>query len=81
MILNSDKMIIGYDLSYQYAQISYCRLSAQTPETFAVPGQAKQYNIPLCLFKRKRVNEQYAYSHNGRWHRQQVLADEYSGVS
>ena len=57
MILNSDKMIIGYDLSYQYAQISYCRLSAQTPETFAVPGQAKQYNIPLCLFKRKDVNQ------------------------
>ncbi len=57
MIFNGEKMIIGYDLSYQYAQISYCRLNDQTPETFVLAGGTKQYNIPLCLFKRKDVNQ------------------------
>ena len=56
-MLNGDKMIIGYDLSYQYAQISYCRINADAPQTFAPAEKAKQYNIPLCLFKRNKVNQ------------------------
>lgn len=57
MMLNSDKMIIGYDLSYQYAQISYCRINADAPQTYAPAGKTRQYNIPLCLFKRDKVNQ------------------------
>lgn len=57
MILASDKMIIGYDLSYDYAQISYCRQSADVPETFALVSGTRQYNIPVCLFKRSEVNQ------------------------
>ena len=57
MILANDRMIIGYDLSYQYAQISYCRQNGDTPETYAMVGGTRQYNIPVCLFKRKEVNQ------------------------
>lgn len=56
-MLNNDKMIIGYDLSYQYAQISYCHLHDDTPKTYALLGAARQYNIPACLFKRDKVNQ------------------------
>ena len=52
-----DKMIIGYDLSYQYAQISYCHLNGDTPQTYALVDGTRQYNIPVCLFKRKEVNQ------------------------
>lgn len=57
MILGSDKMIIGYDLSYDYAQISYSRLTGDAPETYALVSGTTQYNIPVCLFKRKGVNQ------------------------
>lgn len=57
MVLNNDKMIIGYDLSYEYAQISYCRLHGDAPQTYALPGSTRQYNIPVCLFKRNNVNQ------------------------
>ena len=56
-MLNNDRMIIGYDLSYQYAQISYCRLHDDTPKTYALSGGTRQYNIPACLFKRDKVNQ------------------------
>lgn len=56
-MLSSDKMIIGYDLSYQYAQISYCHLNGDTPQTYALVDGTRQYNIPVCLFKRKEVNQ------------------------
>ncbi len=57
MILGNDKMIIGYDLSYDYAQISYCRQNGDVPETFALLSGTRQYNIPVCLFKRREVNQ------------------------
>lgn len=56
-MINGDKMIIGYDLSYRYAQISYCRVSTDTPQTYAPADKAKQFNIPLCLFKRNGLNQ------------------------
>lgn len=55
--MNGDKMIIGYDLSYRYAQISYCRISSDEPQTYAPADKAKQFNIPLCLFKRNNMNQ------------------------
>ena len=56
-MLSNDKMIIGYDLSYQYAQISYNHLSGDVPVTYALADGTRQYNIPVCLFKRKGVNQ------------------------
>lgn len=57
MILANDKMIIGYDLSFEYAQISYQRQNGEVPETFALASGTRQYNIPVCLFKRSEVNQ------------------------
>lgn len=57
MIVSTDKMIIGYDLSFEYAQISYLRQNGETPETYALSHGSRQYNIPLCLFKRGGVNQ------------------------
>ena len=56
-MINGDKMIIGYDLSYRYAQISYCRINADAPQTYAPADKSKQFNIPLCLFKRNGLNQ------------------------
>ena len=56
-MLNNDKMIIGYDLSYRYAQISYCRVGEDAPRTYAPEDKERQFNIPLCLFKRDKVNQ------------------------
>ena len=56
-MLSNDKMIIGYDLSYQYAQISYNHLNGEAPETYALVNGTRQYNIPVCLFKRKDANQ------------------------
>jgi len=56
-MLGVDKMIIGYDLSYQYAQISYCRLNEEMPKTYAMNAETRQYNIPTCLFKREKANQ------------------------
>lgn len=56
-MINSDKMIIGYDLSYQYAQISYCRFGTDMPRTYEPADMARQFNIPLCLFKREKLNQ------------------------
>ena len=57
MLLANDKMIIGYDLSFEYAQISYQRQDGDAPETFALSSGTRQYNIPVCLFKRREVNQ------------------------
>ena len=53
----SDKVVIGYDLSNKYAQISFCRLNDDMPETITLLEGAEQYDIPTCLFKRSEVNQ------------------------
>ena len=57
MLIGSDKIYIGYDLSYGYAQISYCRQLDDTPETYSLTEGTEQYNIPVSLFKRKGINQ------------------------
>lgn len=74
MILGNDKMIIGYDLSYHYAQISYCRLNADTPETFALVEGTRQYNIPVCMFRRRDVNQWFVGKEAS------VLAEQEDGI-
>lgn len=54
---NSKKIVVGYDLSDTYAQISYCTLSGNEPETLAVVTGTEQYNIPVILCKREEVNQ------------------------
>lgn len=54
---NSRRFVIGYDLSDSYAQISYCSLEAEEPETLATVTGTEQYNIPVVLCKRNGVNQ------------------------
>ena len=54
---NNRQIVIGYDLGEQFAQISYCFMDKQIPETYSVSAVDEQYNIPLCLCKRRDVNQ------------------------
>lgn len=51
------RIMIGYDLGENYAQISYYLPTAEDAETLAVVTGSEQYNIPMVLFKRKDVNQ------------------------
>ncbi len=53
-------VVVGYDLSNEYAQISYLKSGASEPATLAVGGDEESFMIPLCLFKRKEVNQWFA---------------------
>lgn len=52
-------VILGYDLSHQYAQISYCIGDGQEPETVSAVTGTEQYNIPAVLCKRAGVGQWY----------------------
>lgn len=52
-----EKMVIGYDLGENYAQISCFVPGSGEPETLAVVTGTEQYNIPLVLCKRREVNQ------------------------
>lgn len=72
-LLNNDKIVIGYDLRDDYAQISYCALNNGTVETVSSVMGAEVYNIPTVLCKREGVNQwfygkeavRYAEENNG----------------
>lgn len=51
------KVVVGYDLSDGYAQISYYAPESGEPETVAVVAGTQQYNIPAVLCKRREVNQ------------------------
>lgn len=50
-------IVVGYDLSDTYAQISYCPAGEKEAETLSPVAGSEQYNIPLVLCKRKEVNQ------------------------
>jgi len=51
--INKDRYGIGYDLSEDYVQISYCRVDGDTPETLSTVTGEDCYNIPLVLCRRR----------------------------
>ncbi|MBQ7955650.1 MAG: hypothetical protein IJ282_07850 [Lachnospiraceae bacterium] len=55
--VNSDKVVVGYDLGNRYSQISYCFCNSTVPETISQIAGSEQYNIPTVLCKRKGVNQ------------------------
>lgn len=59
LFTKKNKIIIGYDLSYDYAQLSVLPFHGrgEEPETVSVVAGAEQYQIPLVLCKRKEVNQ------------------------
>lgn len=55
--MNSDKVLIGYDLGRRFSQISYLSRGSDAPETLSVVAGSESYNIPAVLCKRKSVNQ------------------------
>ncbi len=55
--MNSDKVVIGYDLGNRYSQISYSFGPEMVPETLSQVAGSEQYNIPTVLCKRQGVNQ------------------------
>lgn len=52
-----NQIVLGYDLSREYIQISYMEIGSFKPETFSFRQESEQFNMPLCLCKRKGVNQ------------------------
>lgn len=52
-----ERFVVGYDLSTEYAQISYMGMQDSMPETVTLAEGREDYNIPACLFKRMEVNQ------------------------
>lgn len=57
MFGNNGPVVVGYDLSNEYAQISYTENGAEPGKTISLTPGTEQYNIPVCLFKRSEVNQ------------------------
>lgn len=55
--LNSDKVIVGYDLGNDFTQISFSFSDAGDVETLSQAANAEHYNIPTALCKRNDLNQ------------------------
>ena len=64
-LFDNEKVMIGYDLSDTYAQISYCMTGSEDVETVSSVGGAEVYNIPTALCKREGFN-QWFYGREAR---------------
>ncbi len=54
---NTANLVIGYDLSDEFSQISYHFAGQQEPETISTVTGGESYNIPSVLAKREGVNQ------------------------
>ncbi len=52
-----NSVVVGYDISTKYAQISYMAKGDDMPKTISAKDGVEQFNIPVCLFKRLEVNQ------------------------
>ena len=55
----SQKLIVGYDLGWDYAQISYCSASGSPVETVSLVAGDESFCIPTVLCKRPGMNQWY----------------------
>ena len=55
--LNSNSLVVGFDLGESVSQISYSKMAQEEPETLAVIAGTQQYGIPTVLCKRFEVNQ------------------------
>lgn len=54
---SNEKWIVGYDLGWEYAQISYCSAAKAQVETLSSVAGSENYSIPVALCKRVGVNQ------------------------
>lgn len=55
--LNSEKLIVGFDLGNEFSQISYAVSEDGEAETLSQIAGTQSYNIPTALCKRSGVNQ------------------------
>lgn len=55
--LNSEKMIVGYDLGDEYSQISFSASAKGEAETLSQVAGAQMFNIPTVLCRRYGTNQ------------------------
>ena len=55
--INKDRFVIGYDMTRNYVQISYCRIDSENPETFSTVLGQEEYKIPFVLLKKNNSNQ------------------------
>lgn len=55
--LNSDRVIVGYDLGNRFSQISFSLSGTGEVETLSQVAGTEHYNIPTALCKRSGVNQ------------------------
>lgn len=58
--LNSGEIVVGFDLTDTYSQISVGLVDGDKVETLAAVAGSNNYRIPTALFKRKEVNQWFA---------------------
>ena len=51
--MNKDKYVIGFDLNNRFAQLSYCRIDSNDPETMSTVAGEEEFNIPAVILKKK----------------------------
>ncbi len=54
---NNGEIVVGFDLTDDYAQISYGFVDGEGVETLSTVSGGANYLIPMALFKRKEVNQ------------------------
>lgn len=72
-ILNTDRLIVGYDLGNEYSQISFAASESGEAQTLSQVAGEQVYNIPTALYKRQGTN-QWLYG------REAVRADGSEGI-
>lgn len=55
--LNSQSVVVGYDLGDDISQISIAHLNGEEPVTLSTVAGEEQFNIPTVLCKRHEVNQ------------------------
>lgn len=55
--MSENKIVLGYDLQRDSIQISYMLPNSDIPKTFAFREDIEQYNLPMLLCKRNKVNQ------------------------
>lgn len=58
-LLNNEKLIVGYDLSDDYSQISYCAADSgnENVETLSLVAGSEDFKIPTVLCKREGASQ------------------------
>ena len=55
--INKDRYVVGFDLNNRFAQISYCRIDQNEPDTLSTVAGEEEFNIPAVILKKKATSQ------------------------